>query len=128
MEIAVGDGKKFPRLVQHHTKLCNGSRSQSAVGAEFGTAELNWQLAAIGHIIEGDPGDVMFDGVRVRNLLADGDLDVKRLPWHELTMHGYYRDVLLGLPVSRFDVISKAHYEALLSSCVILRLRSLSTF
>lgn len=44
-----------------------------AVGGEFGTGEFDWQLGALGDIMERDPGDVMLDRVGVGYLLSNGD-------------------------------------------------------
>ena len=76
---------------------------------ELRAGKFNWQLATLGHIVEGDPSDVVLDCVWMRDFLADGDFDVKRLARSELPSHGYDRDMFLCPPVGGFDVISEAH-------------------
>ena len=123
VKIAVSGGEKHPGLVESYAELGDRRRRGRAMGAELRPAKFHRQLAALRHIIEDYPGDVMLDGIRMRDLLADTDLNVKRLSGGGLPRHGYDRDMLLDFPVGGSDVIRKAHGLVSVMSSKLLYIR-----
>ena len=109
MEVAVGDCQQLSGLVERHPELGYGGGGYGAMRGEIGAAKLDGELAAFGQIIERNPGDVVLDGVRMRYLLADGDLNIKRRSGLDCPMHLDYGNMLFGFPVGGFDMVGNAH-------------------
>ena len=76
---------------------------------EIGTPKFNWEQTAFRHMIKRDPGDMMLDGVWMRNLFADRDFDIEWNAWRDSRRSGDYRRVLFSLPVGGFDICGYAH-------------------
>lgn len=104
MEIAVCYCANSTRLGYADCCLENGlGKCVLTMGGEIGTGQFNGDLRSIGNVIERNPGDMMFNRIRVRNLLAYGNLDFDRFTDFEVVKERYDRHVLFSFPVGGFD-------------------------
>ena len=76
---------------------------RGAVRGEVRAAEFDRGVRTLRHEVQRDPDDVMLRRVRVRDFLADVDLDVERLARLRGRGRGDGGDVLFRLPVGGLD-------------------------
>ena len=100
MNVAVCYCANNTRLGYADCRLENGlGKCFRTMGGEIGTSQFNGDLRSIGNVIERNPGDMMFNRIRMRNLLAHGNLNLKWFTNLEAIKERYDRNVLLSFPV-----------------------------